>query len=106
MRRIHSQAHQKLKTWGIQHEFLLNYVLIHPFAKLSELAKVTGFTTSWLSVIINGALFQKRLSKALPQIYAIPIDEFHRELMKGNIRYDNQNPRSSAHHLPNKREHG
>ena len=91
---------QALKTWRHQHDFLLNYVLMNPFASLKELSKVTGFTLSWLSTVINGKLFQARLRAAMPQIYSIPIEEFHNELVKRSIQYGRENIKTPKDYIP------
>lgn len=104
MRRIHPR--KELKSWSTKHTYLLNYILLNPFASVRELAEVMGFSRAWISTVRNSERFRSRLQKALPQIYSIPIDEFHDELVKRSLEYGRENATPPESDISYQRRHG
>jgi len=74
-------ANVQIKAVSVKHSAILDYMLVHPAEKLSEVAKNFGVSQAWLSVIVNSDAFQAKLRERDDQQFSSIIVPLREQVM-------------------------
>ena len=72
---------KKYPSWQRRYEGVLIWLLEHPTAKLSDCARVTGYSPSQISRIVNSPEFKQRMQAAMNAM----VDESIRRFACGDV---------------------
>lgn len=53
----------EIKTVRYSHDAIIDIILANPFASQGEIARESGYTQAWLSIIINSDAFKERMAE-------------------------------------------